>query len=198
MGRYKQFPVVDSEGVQASILAASRFLDDDPRKLIRLNDGRELLVPSQLVTPAADGTHRLKVSFRELLDGGREREAGTPDREIVIPALEEQIHVDKRRVETGRIRVHKSVESSESVVDEPLLEEGWDIERIPLNRIVEAPVESRYEGDTLILPVLEEVLVVEKRLVLREEMRITRRTQEKREPQTHILRREHLEVERVS
>jgi len=55
-------------------------------------------------------------------------------------------------------------------------------------------METRYEGDTMIIPILEEVLVVEKRLLLREEIRITRRQSVVRDPQEYILRREEATV----
>jgi uncharacterized protein (TIGR02271 family) len=119
--------------------------------------------------------------------------------ETVIPALQESVVVETRPVETGRVRIHKHVDEADSVIDEPLLQENWDVERVAVNRILTGePPEPRYEGDTLVLPVLEEVLVVEKRLILREEMRVTRRRREVHEPQTHRVRTEHLEVERVS
>lgn len=89
------------------------------------------------------------------------------------------------------------MDSREIPVEEVLRTSDVDIERVPMDRVVTEPVESRYEGDTLIIPVLEEVLVVEKRLVLREEIRITRRVQEHTERKTVPVRSEHIEVERV-
>jgi len=65
-----------------------------------------------------------------------------------------------------------------------------------VNRVVSVAPEVRHEGDVMIVPVLEEVLVVEKRLMLREELRITRRKDEAREPQRVTLRTEQVEVTR--
>lgn len=197
MSRYRQFPFVDPEGVQGVVLAASRFVGEDREKLIRLPDGREVMVPRDLLQPQDDNSYVLTVPVSRL-PGGAEP-ATAQHREAVIPALEEQLVVTSQPVETGRIRIHKTVDETEAVVDEPLLEDNWDIERVPVNRILpdgRVP-EPRHEGDTLVLPVLEEVLVVEKRLILREEMRVTRRRTERHDPQTHRVRSEHLEVERV-
>ena len=83
------------------------------------------------------------------------------------------------------------------VVDLPLTREEVSVERVAVNRVVDGPVETRREGDTWIVPVLEEVLVVEKRLMLREEVRITTRRTEVAEPQTVTLRREEAVVERA-
>ena len=67
---------------------------------------------------------------------------------------------------------------------EKLYREGYSIERVKVDRLVTEPVSQRQEGDTLILPVMEEVLVVEKRMMLREEIRITRRRDEVEEVRT--------------
>jgi len=82
-------------------------------------------------------------------------------------------------------------------VDEPLMREEYDVERVPIDEFVDGPVGPRHEGETLIEPVLEEVLVVEKRLVVREELRITRRRTEERKPQRVKLLSEEVSVERA-
>ncbi len=202
MSRYTQYPFVDPDGVQGVVLATSRFVGEEREKLIRLQDGRELVIPREYLQPRDDNSYRLSVPCSRFLQPEADATAATSVRtaeSAVIPAIEEQIVVEQRPVETGRIRIHKHVEEADALVDEPLLQENWDIERVPVNRILtgEAPPEPRYDGETLVLPVLEEVLVVEKRLILREEMRVTRRRQEVRDPQTHRVRSEHVEVERV-
>jgi uncharacterized protein (TIGR02271 family) len=196
MSRQQQFRVVDNNGVTGTLPTTSRFLDDNPHRLVRLDDGRELLVPKRLLRPQDDGSFLLTAPVQDLLGDRRAEE--TSNRETVVPVMREELDVQKRVVETGRIRVSKKVETTESVVDEPLLHEAYDIQKVPVNRIVEEAPKPRYDGDTLVLPVLEEVLIVEKRLVLREELRITPKREEVRDPQTHSLRREHVEVERVS
>jgi uncharacterized protein (TIGR02271 family) len=116
----------------------------------------------------------------------------------VVPVLEEELDVRRRRVETGGgVRVEKTVDEYEACVDEPLTKEEVEVERVALGLAVEGPVAVRYEGDTMIVPILEEVLVVEKRLVLKEEIRITRRRRELHAPQRVTLRREHATVERI-
>jgi stress response protein YsnF len=47
-----------------------------------------------------------------------------------------------------------------------------------MGRMVETAPEIRTESDVTILPVVEEVLVVEKRLVLKEELHIRRRVRQ--------------------
>jgi uncharacterized protein (TIGR02271 family) len=115
----------------------------------------------------------------------------------VVPVIEEELRVGKRVVETGRVRVTKTVHEHEEVLDEPLMREEYDVERVPIDEFVDGPVGPRHEGETLVVPVLEEVLVVEKRLVVREELRITRRRTEERETHRVKLLGEEVSVERA-
>jgi uncharacterized protein (TIGR02271 family) len=121
--------------------------------------------------------------------------AGEP--EVVVPVVAEELRVGKRVVETGRVRVSKHVSEREELVDEPLVREEYDVERVPVNVYVDEPVGPRHEGETLVVPVLEEVLVVEKRLLVREELRITRRQTEGRETRRVTLLSEEVSVERT-
>jgi len=204
MSQYRQFRVQTDEGVDATMFATSRFLDDSDERLLRFPDGEEMLVPRKFLESQPDGSYRLTVPLKQLRSTGSSAQSRGPsqatdlDAEMVVPAIEERLEISKRKIETGRIRINKTVETSDSVIDEPLFQESYDVERVSINRILDEPAEPRYEGDTLVLPVMEEVLVVEKRLVLREEVRVTRTRQEVRDPQKHTIRREHLNVERLN
>jgi uncharacterized protein (TIGR02271 family) len=116
---------------------------------------------------------------------------------VTIPVIEETVRVHKQEELTGRVRVSKHVHEREETIDEPLLHEEVQVERIPVGRWIDGPVEARYEGDTLIIPLLEEVMVVEKRLRLKEELRITRHRTEVRHPQSIVLRSEEAIIERA-
>jgi len=77
----------------------------------------------------------------------------------------------------------KNIEAGEAItINDPLFSEDVNVERIPVNRFVETPMEVRQEGDVTIIPVIEEVVTMQKRLMLKEEVRITRRRTEVREP----------------
>jgi uncharacterized protein (TIGR02271 family) len=116
----------------------------------------------------------------------------------VIPVIEETLDVQKRRVETGGVRLSKTVREREALVDEPLSRDEVTVERRTVNRVVDALPTVRQEGDTLIIPVVEEILVIEKRLNLKEEVHITTRRVEARMPQTVTLRHEEVTVERLT
>lgn len=127
-----------------------------------------------------------------------DRPAAEPRDTTTVPVVQEELHVGRRRVETGKgVRVTKTVDEQDAVVDEPLVREEVHVERVAVNRPVDGPQEAYYDGDTLVVPVVEEVLVTEKRLVLKEEIRITRSASEYRDPQHVTLKREHAQVERL-
>ncbi|GAB3016660.1 YsnF/AvaK domain-containing protein [Spirosoma pulveris] len=117
---------------------------------------------------------------------------------VIIPVIEESVHVDKALVETGKLRILKTVKQEEQVIDLPLSHEEFDVERIVVNEYVDSPPAVRYEGDTTVYPVLKEVLVIEKKLVLVEEVRITKRLVTANEPQRVVTRKEEISVERIS
>ena len=93
-----------------------------------------------------------------------------------IPLVEERLSIAKRQVESGRVRVHVTVEERQETITEELLRDDLQIERVPRNvRLTEIP-HVRLEGNTTIVPVVEEVVVVEKALMLVEEIHISRRS----------------------
>jgi uncharacterized protein (TIGR02271 family) len=114
----------------------------------------------------------------------------------VIPVLEEVLDVQRRQVDTGGVRISKTVSEREEQVDEPVWREEIHVERITINRVVDGPAPGvRTEGEVMIVPVLEEVLVVQKQLRLTEELRITRRRVAERVSQNVKVRREAVTVE---
>ena len=118
---------------------------------------------------------------------------------LVIPVVAEQLAVGTRTVDTGRgVRVHKTVVEQPVTIDERLARDEVEVRHVPVDRIValeEAPA-NRYEGDTLIVPVLEEVLVVERRVRIKEELHITRIRHSEQYQEQVTLKAEQVEVER--
>ena len=119
-----------------------------------------------------------------------------PEREEMIPLAEERIEVAKREVERGRVVVRKHVDTREEIAEAVLHQDELTVERVPLGVPVDVAPPVREEGDVLIVPVLEEQLVIQTRLILKEELRITRhrRSETFREPVR--LRAERVEVAR--
>ncbi len=124
--------------------------------------------------------------------------ASTPEEYAAIPLVEERLSVGKRSVESGRVRVKVTVEERQETVTEPLQRDDVQVERVPRNeRLTEMP-HVRLEGSTTIIPVVEEVLVVEKALVLVEEIHVRRRTETEMIEIPTTLRSERATIERDS
>lgn len=159
----------------------------DGRVRVRLAGGAVLDLPESAVDALPDGTYRTDLAFGALVS----------EHSTTFQEVEEHVTVGARTRETGRVVARTVTET----VDEPVDGAGWretvDVERVPVGREVDAAEPPREEGGVTIIPVYEEVLVVQKRLVLREELRLTTR----REPidgPTHVtLRRQRVEVERL-
>ena len=125
----------------------------------------------------------------------RGRTAGLVE-EKVVPVVEETAVVYKERVVTDRVRLHKRVHEDQKVLDIPVQTEAIEVERVPVDRWIDEPVPVCREGDTTIYPVVEEVLVVEKRLRLVEEVRVTQRRVTRHVREQVALRRDEIVVER--
>lgn len=115
----------------------------------------------------------------------------------VIPVVEETLRVEKREYESGRVLVHKTVTEREEVAEVLLRQQDLIVERVPVGRAVSEAPPTRQDGDTLVVPILEEVLVVEKRLFLKEELRIRKHSSERTEQHKVRLRTEHVEIEQT-
>jgi uncharacterized protein (TIGR02271 family) len=121
----------------------------------------------------------------------------TPEASRVIPVVQEQVTVSKRVIETGKVRISKKVSEQQTSVSIPLVREQYDVERVPVNEVVDTPPPAmRYEGDTTIIPVLREVMVVQKRYEIVEEIRITKRKTESTDIQQVSLRKEEVFIDR--
>jgi uncharacterized protein (TIGR02271 family) len=177
--------VHDAAGREARVESAAGSAG---RLALRLDSGERVEVARDLLERRANGAYHLSIAFDDL---------PTVEEHARLTIAEERLNVSKRVRETGRVRVTKHVETRHEVVDEPLLREEVEVERVPIDRYVDAPVGVRSEGDVTIVPVMEEVLVVEKRLLLKEELHITKRRTERRQPQDVTLRSERVEVQRL-
>ncbi len=200
--------VYTSDGHRGVIVGEASPSRDDPRFLdVLMDDGTRLHVPAELLELRPDGAFNLLVGYAELegqqtTASGRDRPVGDGSaaaagpRRFVLPVIVEELEVGRRAVTTGVVRVQKRVHEREELVDETVTREDVYVERVPVGRMVDAAPAMRNEGDTLVIPVLEEVLVVERRLRLKEEVRVTWRRVVEPAPQRVVLRDEEVIVER--
>lgn len=113
-----------------------------------------------------------------------------------IPLFSETLHVDTRPVVTGRVRVETKTELVEEWARAELESSAVEVTVVPVNRPVDAVPDVRTVGDVTIIPVVEEVLVVTKRLVLKEELHVTRRLSTETVEVPVGLRKQHAVVSR--
>jgi len=118
------------------------------------------------------------------------------DGSIRIPLAEEKIDVGVEEKITGRVRVQTVTQEIVEHATAELERSDIEVTRVPIDMVVTTAPEVRVEGDTTIIPVLEEVLVVEKRLVLKEELHVTRKRDQETVRVPVTLRKQQAIIER--
>jgi uncharacterized protein (TIGR02271 family) len=204
----KRVRVVDLDGLQGTVEQTSLASDNATSVLVQLDSGERILVPRELLSQGPQNDRQndyvLGASLASLLKV-QEREAqgleaqgleARDNESLVIPVIEEVPRVERVARETGKVELTKTVEEWIEHIDEPLTSEEVEVERVTVNRPVDEAPTIRHEGDTLVIPLLEEVLVVQKQLVLREEVRVRKLRREVHAPQEVSLRRERIDVTR--
>lgn len=142
-------------------------------------------VRGERVTPGEDVVNARSADIRSDSDS------------IVVPVVEEELAVGKRVVEEGGVRVTRRIEEHEEIIRQALKRENVEVVRVPVNRVVKGAEPVRQEGDVIVVPMIEEVLVVTKQLVVREELHIRKRVREEVKPERVVLRKQVVEVEKL-
>ena len=185
--------VIFEDGSRRALMSSLLSAPTDGMVEVVLTNGQHIFVPLDTLVPTEAGGYRVGVQ-----PSGSTKETNLEAQDTqVIPLVAETLTVGKREVETGRVRFRTTVTERTETVDEPLLRTEVQTRRVEVNQFVDSPPGVRYEGDAVIIPIWEEVLVVEKRLRLKEEVYITQVQTEHHEPQTVTLRQEVLSEERV-
>jgi stress response protein YsnF len=117
--------------------------------------------------------------------------------QVVIPIHAEEVSIGKRQVVTGRLTVSTITHSREELVQELLRKERVEIERVPVGQVVQEVPQVREEGDLTIIPVVEETVFIERRLVLKEEVRIRRIHETQNYQECVVLRTQEAVITRV-
>jgi stress response protein YsnF len=172
---------------------------------VRWPDGRVEHIVAAHIARTSDDTVELRLPFAALAEGPEphhHREAqdgGAPGETTrqVVPVVAEELEVATEEREGARVRVRTHVEEREEAVSHDLSHEHVEVRRVPIGRYVDEPQRVREEAGLLVVPVHEEVLVVEKRLLLKEEVHLTTRHETRRETEHVRLRRERADVERI-
>jgi len=189
--------VQDLDGVRGTVLPPLPHAPGTATQVVvQLESGQQVVVAADAFVRQPDGRYVLPLRLAALppVDRPPDSETSTP---LVLPVIEETLDVHTRRVVTGTVRITKTVQEHDVLVDEPLWREDVEITRVPVQRVVDGPIPVRTEGETTIISLVEEVLVIEKRLMLVEELHLHTHRRETRQPQQVTLRRDEVHVERL-
>ena len=181
MAELQEFEVKLSDGRRGKVLRTSRFLDKREFNTVKLSNGTELTVPAAALEPQQDGSFYLRERGNSGAQGADRSRA---------PATQNVTESDGSRAPAAQSlpnaegpntpEAQTVTQSSSSVdasrfMDASLFKEDVDVQRVPINRVLDAPVEMRVEDGVTIIPVMEERVKVEKQLILREEIRIVKK-----------------------
>jgi len=136
-----------------------------------------------------DQTDELANETHDRLDAGEERHEAT------FSLSEEELVATTHDVETGRVVIRKRVETVPHEMPVDVRRDDVEIERVAMDMDIDESPGVRQEGETTIVPVVVEVLVVQKKLRLVEEIRITKRRLIEKETVREDLRREVVDVD---
>ncbi len=114
------------------------------------------------------------------------------DNELRVQRTEEELAAGTREREAGELRVKKNVRTDRESVEVPTRHEEVSVERVPLSG--EAS-EAQIGDDEINVPVTEEEVVVSKRPVVKEEVRIRKDVVEDTQIVEEDVRREEIDVE---
>lgn len=160
-----------------------------------------LTIPVELIEAIPS---RREVRLRVTRDQARAQATDVPSEALLasdrgnqlrIPVVEERLVPGKRQVDLGELRIHKHVDHVEETVGQSVTRDDLVIERVPVGRPLTEPLEPRVDGDWLVIPIMEEVLVVQKRLMLAEEVRIRKRQLTVDQEVREVVRHERVELE---
>jgi uncharacterized protein (TIGR02271 family) len=199
---------VTTAGVRHSILPEDREYCGTPRTAA----GTEVAALAGSIlgrSGARERSHTWKVNHRPLppktstSDSSRADKVSTIERSDkpggtdVLKLFAEEAKITRQTVETGRVRIARVTDTRDHLVDELLARTDVEVERVPVGRVVEAIPPVRDDGDLMVVPVVEETVVIERKLVLEEEIRIRRERTTERFQETVKLRHHTAEVTRI-
>jgi uncharacterized protein (TIGR02271 family) len=125
-------------------------------------------------------------------------ERGGPQEDLRVRRSEEEPSAGIREREASSVKARKSIRTEREVVRVPKRREEVDIERVPIEgeaREASGATEADIGEDEVVLRVFEEEVVVTKRVVLKEEIRLRKRVVEDQETVEVDLRKEEVEID---
>lgn len=143
-------------GVEEFRRVSRQMIERVEAKAVYLNESRAGVPAASTAVSAA---------HRQLRNG---------EQQLNIPIVEEQVQIDTRVVELGHVTVQKKVDEFLDERSISLRHQQVEVERVPVDRIIDEIIEPYLDGDVYVVPIIEEEIVITRRLRLKEELRVQR------------------------
>ena len=180
--------IVDRDGAFGRLQGVDMEDGKHPIAVVQLLGGGRVRIPFELLEQHHDGGYTLPARWSDFMVA--------TETTASIPVIAERVKVEVRPAPAQRVRVRRRVVSETRLVEVPVWHERVQIEHVPRDVLVDRHPEARREGDTLIVPCVEEVVIVEKRLRIREELRIRVVRERRVHRENVVVRRHEVETER--
>src|SRR5215207_4423393 len=155
-------------------------------------DAEERAGSGALYTGAAEPTEARSADLAPDMSGHEEED-------VRVRRSEEEIRVETREREAGEIRVRKRVHTEMESLTVPKKRVEVTVERVPVEGTASEADETasapQIGEEEIVVPVVEEEIVVEKRSVVKEEIRIRKDVVEEVEVVEEDVRREEVEID---
>src|SRR5207302_886922 len=136
--------VKDKDGVWGTVVSGSPHLFSNAAQVVvQTESGQQILVPTDMLVQQPDRSYYLPLRLAELEHSGSEHSVHQ-DKSRVVPVLMEELEVQKRPVETGKVRMTKVVHERETIVDEPLWHDNVAVTRVPMQRVVDGLIKDGF------------------------------------------------------
>ena len=116
--------------------------------------------------------------------------------EEIIPVIQEDVVIGTERAITGTVRMRTVIDEEEHAIDEPVTITDVEVKRVPVDLWTDEPIADRVEGDTRIISVHREEIIVQRRLHVVEEVHVTSRKREERHREIVRTRKTQVVVDR--
>lgn len=179
--------VIDRNGVKGRLHQVALDSARKPIARVQLSDGSRIDVPFELLEHDDHGGYRLPATWRDFTihdDSG-----------MTIPVIEEKVRVDVQPGPEQRLKIRRRIVTRQEVVETPVRHERIEVESVPVDRLADEMPAPRQEGDVLVIPRVEEEIVVQRRFRVLEELRVRVVREERVHRETVELRRHELDIE---
>ncbi|MFD9624989.1 YsnF/AvaK domain-containing protein [Peribacillus muralis] len=143
-----------------------------------------------------NGTEKTDTLNKEDVYGVNGQGRELPEDERTLTLREEQLNIDKQRVQTGEVVINKEVHEQHKTINVPVEHEEVTVElRSVSGRESNLEASSIEDGETLRIPVVEEKLEVSKKPVVTDEIVIKKHAVQETEQVQDTLKKEDIQLD---